>query len=170
MQEHFGVGYCSQIYSLFLALEHVFSKKESGSIFFWVEGTLKCRAAKSILRLLIPFVFILSTLPPPAPWLLMLTHITQDMRNEAWIYTHEYLYARALFPSHAHVASSTSSGEFLLAKEHTHLRSAQTAHLLDVYFIWLKRWKRLTQDEKVRARFRRGGAKQFLNLILYRWP
>lgn len=160
MQEHFRVGCCSQIYTLVLALDHMFSKNRldvssSWQNRYWRTGNQKDPQTHGILCL----YSLLSTSPscPKAG-----NAQAQDMRNEAWIYTHEYLYACPSFPSHAHVASSTSSGESLLAKEHTYLGCAQTAYIS--WICALKRQKRLTQGQEVRVTFRRGGATEILKL------
>lgn len=74
MQEHFRVGCCSQIYTLVLALDHMFSKTDWMSHLHDKIDTDE-QGIKRILRPMVFFVFIPSSPPPPlAPRLVMLRH------------------------------------------------------------------------------------------------
>lgn len=128
MQEHFRVSYCSQICTLFLALDRVFPRMQTGCLSFRAGEILNSRAAKRVLRPMGFLVFIPSPPPPPpAPRLVMLSHRIWEMKSE-YTLMHIYMPAHCFLDMHM-LPQVLHPENFLLAKEHTYLRSTQTAYI-----------------------------------------
>lgn len=146
MQEHFRMGYCSQIYTLFLALDWVFPRMQTGCLSFKAEEILNSRAAKRVLRPMGVFGFIPSPPPPPStPWLVMLNHRIWEMKPE-YTLMHIYMPAHRFLDMHMLPQVLHPENFFISKRAHITWIYPNSIHLLDLCFVWLKSRKSLSQD------------------------